>query len=68
MRTYDIRVGDKIKIINMSGEPQYSGREGIVELIDVDPWGDKQAHGTWGSLCLYPHIDDYEILDRGGNK
>ncbi len=42
------KVGDKIRIINMSGEPQYTGREGIVEFID----GIGQIHGTWGGCAL----------------
>ena len=29
-----LKVGDKIKIISMEGEPQYAGREGVVKSID----------------------------------
>ena len=31
-----VKVGDKIKIIHMDGEPHYSGRTGVVEVIDSD--------------------------------
>ena len=29
-----VKIGDRIRIICMSDEPQYDGKEGIVELID----------------------------------
>ena len=64
----DINIGDRIRIIEMGGEPQMSGKEGIVTEIVTDPWGDICVGGTWGSLSMYPHIDTYEILERGGNK
>ena len=58
-----VKVGDKIRIIKMSGEPQYEGRTGTITEIDVDPWGDKLLRGTWGGLSVYPHIDDIEIIE-----
>ena len=33
----------KIRIIFMSGEPQYNGKEGVVEYVDDAG----QLHGTW---------------------
>lgn len=51
-------VGDKIKIINMQGEPHYKDREGIVTHIDDA----SQIHGTWGGCALIPKIDVYIIL------
>ena len=32
--TMGLKVGDKIRIIEMIGEPQYSGKVGTIELID----------------------------------
>ena len=53
-------VGDKIRIIYMNGEPQYTGREGIVEYIDDM----KQIHGSWGGCALIPNEDVWELLDN----
>ena len=53
-------IGDKIRIIYMNGEPQYTGREGIVEYIDDM----KQIHGTWGGCALIPGEDVWELLDN----
>lgn len=54
-----IKVGDKIRIIEMDGEPQYSGRVGVVELIDDIG----QLHGTWGGCALIPGVDQYEKIN-----
>lgn len=43
-------IGKKIRIINMRGEPEYAGREGIIEHID----GLGQLHGTWGGISYSP--------------
>lgn len=58
-----VKVGDKIRIINMEGEPQYSGKEGVVTSINRDPWGDTQIHGTWGGCCLYLGKDTFNIIE-----
>ena len=29
-----MQIGDKIRIIYMEGEPQYSGKEGVIKSID----------------------------------
>ena len=52
--------GDKIRILQMQGEPQYEGREGIVERIDDAG----QMHGTWGGCAIIPETDRYEILEK----
>ena len=52
------KIGDKIKIIFMNGEPQYSGKIGIVEHID----GIGQIHGSWGGCALIPRTDEFEII------
>ena len=54
-----LKIGDKIRIIYMSGEPHYTGREGIVRSID--DMG--QIHGSWGGLALVPGEDSFEIIE-----
>lgn len=55
-------IGKRIRIINMRGEPNYAGKEGIVECID----GIGNLHGTWGGLAVIPETDIYELV--GGNE
>lgn len=52
-------IGKKIRIIWMSGEPQYMGCEGVVTYIDDAG----QIHGTWGGCALIPG-DDFEIIEE----
>lgn len=54
------KIGDKIKIVCMEGEPHYNGRIGVVELID--DLG--QLHGTWGFLAVQPERDTIEIIEE----
>lgn len=54
-----VKVGDKIRIISMSGEPQYSGKEG--KVLHIDDRG--QIHGTWGGCALIPGEDSFEKVD-----
>ena len=58
-----LKIGDKVRIIEMEGEPQYSGKEGVVTFISRDPWGDTQVHGTWGGCCIYEGKDTYEVIE-----
>ena len=53
------KVGDKIKIISMNGEPQYTGKVGVVDFID--DMG--QIHGTWGGCAIIPNVDSFEIVN-----
>ena len=53
-----VKVGDTIKIIDMSGEPHYCGRVGVV--THIDSMG--QLHGTWGGLAVIPGEDAYEVI------
>lgn len=55
-------IGDTIRIICMQGEPQYTGKVGIIKEICVDPWGDTQIWGTWGGCALYLGKDNFEVL------
>ena len=42
----------------MEGEPQYSGKTGVVEHIDdID-----QIHGSWGGCALIPDVDKFEVV------
>ena len=59
-----IKIGSKIKIICMAGEPQYSGREGIVTHIDDAG----QIHGTWGGCAVIPEVDTYIILKKSTTR
>lgn len=54
----NLKPGDKIRIIEMQGEPDYTDRIGTVEKIDDAG----QVHGTWGGLALQPERDKIEPL------
>ena len=56
----NVKIGDKIRIIYMEGEPQYSGKEGVVRTID--DMG--QIHTTAGGCAVIPGIDEFEIIER----
>lgn len=58
------KVGDRIRIVRMEGEPQYSGRCGVVELVDDIG----QLHGTWGGLAVQPEHDDVEVIGPEGGS
>ena len=55
-----VKIGDKIRIISMDGEPHYSGKVGVVEHID--DLG--QIHGTWGGCAIIPSVDSFEIINE----
>ena len=55
-----IKVGDKLRILHMDGEPQYCGKEGIVEHIDDIG----QIHGSWGGCALIPGVDQFEVVEE----
>ena len=54
------KVGDKVRIINMVGEPHYNNKEGVIECIDSLG----QLHGTWGWLAVQPERDKIEIITK----
>lgn len=54
-----MKVGDKIRIIYMDGEPEYEGKKGTVTHIDDAG----QIHGTWGGCALIPGVDRYEVTN-----
>lgn len=55
-----IKIGDKIRIIEMAGEPQYTDKVGVVTHIDSIG----QIHGTWGGCAIIPQVDEFEVLER----
>ena len=59
----NVRIGDRIKIIHMEGEPHYKDREGVVTHIDDAG----QIHGTWGGCAVITEVDDFIILDSVQN-
>ncbi len=56
----NVKVGDKLRIIEMKGEPHYTGKEGIVKIIDDIG----QLHGTWGGCAIIPEEDRFEIIKK----
>ena len=54
------KVGDKIRIIQMKGEPSYENRVGIIQHIDDQ----NQLHGTWGGLAVIPEADKVEVIQN----
>lgn len=58
--TKNVKKGDKIRVLYMSGEPNYNGKIGIVEHIDDA----NQIHGTWGGCAIIPTLDKFEIINE----
>lgn len=56
----NVKVGDKIVIIHMTGEPHYIGKTGVV--TNIDSIG--QLHGTWGGLAVIPGEDTFRIVEE----
>lgn len=68
MEQVRFKVGDRIRIVRMEGEPEYSGREGVIE--HVSPAYEpavilEQLHGTWGGLAVQQERDTIEIIQQG---
>lgn len=55
----NFEIGQKIRIISMEGEPQYNGKEGVINHIDSIG----QLHGTWGGLAVQPERDIIEVIN-----
>lgn len=58
------KIGDKIRIIHMDGEPNYTGKTGVIEKIDDAG----QIHGSWGGCAVIPEWDQFEIIGRLDNE
>lgn len=68
MEQVRFKVGDRIRIVRMDGEPEYSGREGVIEHVSpaYEPAGIlEQLHGTWGGLAVQPSRDTIEMIQQG---
>ncbi len=60
--TSNVKVGDTIHITLMDGEPQYSGKEGVVTHIDDAG----QIHGTWGGCAVCTEYGDrFYVIKKG---
>lgn len=55
-----VKIGDKIRIIEMKGEPEYSEKEGTITYIDDAG----QIHGTWGGCAVIPEVDEIVVLEE----
>ena len=54
-----VKVGDTLRIIEMVGEPNYTGKTGVVTRIDDAG----QIHGTWGGCAVCADYGDvFEII------
>lgn len=51
-------IGANVIIVEMSKEPNYSGKFGTI--VHIDDIG--QLHGTWGGCALIPDLDIYLVL------
>ena len=51
-------IGKEIEIISMEGEPQYTGKRGLVRRIDSLG----QLHGTWGGCAIIPETDTWKVI------
>lgn len=56
----NVKIGDKIRILHMDGEPHYAGKEGVIEHIDDIG----QLHGSWGGCAVIPGLDIYEVINE----
>ena len=54
-------IGKTVRIIDMEGEPQYSGKIGVVKSVDDAG----QLHGSWGGCAIIPNADDFEVIEDG---
>ncbi len=62
---YKELVGKKIRIVSIDDPyaDRYIGKEGVVERVSEDPWGDVRLYGTWEGVAIYPKVDRFEVLD-----
>ena len=54
----EVKIGDKIRVINMDGEPNMTGAEGTVRLIDDAG----QIHCHEFGLAIIPNVDTFEVI------
>lgn len=51
-------LGKEIEILDMEGEPQYTGKKGVIQHIDDIG----QMHGTWGGCAINMSLDKWKII------
>lgn len=56
----NVKAGDTLRIVEMKGEPHYTGKEGVVKYIDDAG----QIHGTWGGCAIIPEVDKFEVIQK----
>lgn len=61
---YQSYVGKTIRIDNMSGEPSYCGRVGVVRYVDDIG----QLHGSWGGLAVIVGEDSFSVLESNAKE
>ena len=54
----EVKICDKIRIIYMDGEPDYTDKVG--EVYSIDDMG--QIHGSWGGSAIIPEVDEFEVI------
>ena len=54
----EVKIGDRIRVINMDGEPNMTGAEGTVRLIDDAG----QIHCQEFGLAIIPNVDTFEVI------
>lgn len=55
-----VEIGDTIRIDYMEGEPDYTGREGVVKSIDDAG----QLHSTFGGCAIIPGTDSFTVIKK----
>lgn len=55
----EVKVGDKVRVLYMDGEPSMTGAEGTVRLIDDAG----QIHCREFGLAIIPSVDQYEVIE-----
>lgn len=62
---YEELVGKRIRIVALDDPyaDRYIGKEGVVESVSTDPWGDIRLDGTWAGIGIYVKCDKFVVLD-----
>lgn len=55
-----VEIGDTLRIDYMVGEPDYTGRVGVVKFIDSIG----QIHGAFGGCAIIPGTDSFTIIKK----
>lgn len=58
-----LKVGDKVLIINKADNPDYIGREGRITKIDSEG----NIFGTWGIEPIFESVDEFTRISEKGS-